>query len=320
MIRFFIFFKGGNVMSSRKKGFTLVELLVVIAIIGILIALLLPAVQAAREAARRMQCTNHIKQIGLAFHNYHDVHKEFSPGCIDQSHWTAERHGGARDGMIGWPAFILPFLEQQALHDQINFNVEAWCSDCGQGSWHAGEDGSSPRGNILNEPTGDECPFTLKCPSTPLMAEASEFHKDYGVTAGTARLPERRSPGHNNVKQSLFHRNSGKGISEIIDGTSNNFLVLEMAQMYKLPNGQWYDHAGNPFYWVNHATQGFVSSRYAINSLLGRAQRQARSHHPGGINCGLADGSCRFLSDNINYDLYRATHTTAGGEALSLEN
>ena len=95
----------------KRRGFTLVELLVVIAIIGILIALLLPAVQAAREAARRSQCTNNMKQFGIAFHNYHDTYQAFSPGNIQQSHWTVEKHGGVADGCIGWAAFILPFME-----------------------------------------------------------------------------------------------------------------------------------------------------------------------------------------------------------------
>ncbi len=105
---------GISASESRKlRGFTLVELLVVIAIIGILIALLLPAVQAAREAARRSQCSNNLKQIGLALHNYHDTMNVFPPGSINGNN------------ELGWTVFILPYIEQSALYDQVNFNQAA---------------------------------------------------------------------------------------------------------------------------------------------------------------------------------------------------
>jgi prepilin-type N-terminal cleavage/methylation domain-containing protein len=115
--------------SSRKRiGFTLVELLVVIAIIGILVALLLPAVQAAREAARRMSCGNNLKQIGLSCHNYHDTYKTFPPGNITPGNCCGTPSAAT------WTLFILPFLEQQPLHDRYNFNL-----------WNDGNPGRSGR-------------------------------------------------------------------------------------------------------------------------------------------------------------------------------
>ncbi|MFI4873922.1 MAG: DUF1559 domain-containing protein, partial [Blastopirellula sp. JB062] len=99
----------------KQRGFTLVELLVVIAIIGVLIALLLPAVQQAREAARRMHCTNNLKQIGLSLHNFHDVNGRFPPGSLSRT--------GTRWGSPEWPYFlhyVLPYLEQGAYHEQLN--------------------------------------------------------------------------------------------------------------------------------------------------------------------------------------------------------
>src|SRR4051812_46558261 len=107
-------------MATIRRGFTLVELLVVIAIIGILVALLLPAVQAAREAGRRTQCANRLKQIGIALHNYHDTFNTFPPGvlALTTSNDPAGNHGW------GWGAMLLPFLEQAPLHDQINFEQD----------------------------------------------------------------------------------------------------------------------------------------------------------------------------------------------------
>ncbi len=109
-------------MTRTKLGFTLVELLVVIAIIGVLVGLLLPAVQSAREAARRMQCTNNLKQMGLALHNYHDVHKQFCPGIVQQAsdpqyQLTANNVANSVESWA-WGAFLLPFMEQGNLYDQ----------------------------------------------------------------------------------------------------------------------------------------------------------------------------------------------------------
>src|SRR5438445_9022549 len=112
-------------MIRRRSGFTLIELLVVIAIIGVLISLLLPAVQKVREAANRIQCQNNLKQIGLALHNYHDTFKRFPPGYVDGNKKTSATLAGTPDNDVGpgwgWASFLLPYVEQGNVYNQIDF-------------------------------------------------------------------------------------------------------------------------------------------------------------------------------------------------------
>lgn len=115
--------------GSRRDAFTLVELLVVIAIIGILIGLLLPAVQAARESARRMQCTSNMKNIALAMQTYAESHKSLPPGCVDFNLNAYSAHGGGSDyhhGMWSWSAMILPFIEASPTYALIDFTYPAY--------------------------------------------------------------------------------------------------------------------------------------------------------------------------------------------------
>jgi prepilin-type N-terminal cleavage/methylation domain-containing protein len=150
--------------SKSRRGFTLVELLVVIAIIGILVALLLPAVQAAREAARRMSCGNNLKQLGLGLHNYHDTYKIFPPALLNSGRKDAP-FGGTQQTLntTGW-ALMLPFIEQAPLHDNYNFNA---CSS----SDNARMPGPIAGNDLINDGLYNARLEILECPSSPTKGE-----------------------------------------------------------------------------------------------------------------------------------------------------
>jgi len=336
---------GGNV-----RAFTLVELLVVIAIIGILIALLLPAVQAAREAARRMSCTNNLKQLGLALHTYHDATKALPPGCIipgqrlvdngfavtDQRNGSHEAADGAWN-MISWSAFMLPYIEATALYERMNFNVSAWLPINAHGGGAMNKD-TSPYYNSGNEEVSLNAPSSFKCPSSPQPSIRNTI-KDYSGNGGGNRLfrnadgseswtgvafPERSFGGAGNT--GLFNRASGYGLGDIVDGTSNTIAFIESHSARPLSNNV--TNACNPFIWLHHQTHGMnMSDNGGVELIINSNSfsngddhcRTAYSTHTGGINAAVADGSVQFLSQTISHRyVYRALLTKAGGESVSI--
>ena len=193
--------------GSHRRAFTLVELLVVIAIIGILVALLLPAVQFAREAARRTQCSNNLKQLGLALHGYHDTHKRFPSGIIASE-------DDFRDGLHSGFALLLPFFEEQNLHRAYDFDT----------AWRSGN-------NLALAQTRVD---VLLCPSSgnqvPQDGGVPGAATDYALSKGPlAYLCAKASGG------GMFDINSGVRIAEILDGTSHTFAIGEAASSRNLP-------------------------------------------------------------------------------------
>lgn len=318
----------------RGRGFTLVELLVVIAIIGILVALLLPAVQAAREAARRMQCSNNLKQIGLALHNYHDTHKTFPLGSFNlREAWPANGSN--------WRALILPFIEQQTVHDQLSFSASSQFMAGGAAG------GDALRGNeVLRELVID----VYACPSAGYKP-LSNSHNNPGVAQnihyagiqGAARPVPGVDPnvgtkdcGHGwSCNNGMLAANECFTMGDCRDGTSNTLIVAEQSGLvtkgancdsYYQGNrsanyyGGWFGTrhprpVGDPNGCGDLWQAGTTCVRFPPNSQIcqvGATRRQFRNNtvinsmHPSGIQGLLTDGSVHFISDSINFmDLKR---------------
>jgi prepilin-type N-terminal cleavage/methylation domain-containing protein/prepilin-type processing-associated H-X9-DG protein len=323
----------------RGRAFTLVELLVVIAIIGILIALLLPAVQAAREAARRSQCVNNLKQIGLALHNYHDTYQRFPAGA-----WCCGGNNSGFARKLPMLGAILPFVEQQPLYDQIDQTADLQVFRLPNGyeisgvqvsAYHCPSDNAvQPASAIPNQrymqnyaASGGPNPFSnnpnCPCPEYDWWRQtyASPNHGAYNYhnwTNNPAGFFSRNSTEYHpfvpNSTQRLYY---GK-MSDGIDGLSNTILVMEVR-----PNCSTHASQG----WARpNQISGLAGTIVPINydscyATLAAAQAAgkdgcaalcnwnmemgAKSLHPGGANFALGDGSVQFISETIDHMTYQ---------------
>ncbi|MGI6416696.1 MAG: DUF1559 domain-containing protein [Thermoguttaceae bacterium] len=305
-------------ISSPARGFTLVELLVVIAIIGILIALLLPAVQAAREAARRSQCTNNLKQIGLAMHLHHDTKKMFPPGVASGENTGSAKDKPATPNECTWIAFTYPFIEQTALDAQID-----WTKLNSNFYQVAGV-------KVYNLPVPlFFCPSDTTPPPNTTYTGLNFARGNYVANNGIGPAIEyRRGPGHTTPPYlerpgGMFYMNSWLKFSDIKDGTSQTVMISEIRcpkdprdgrGIMHYPEGPLYQHNRTPNSLVpDEIRQAWclttpkapcIGGFSAYNNVKYIAT--ARSSHPGGVNVLLGDGSVRFISETIALNTWQA--------------
>jgi prepilin-type N-terminal cleavage/methylation domain-containing protein len=295
-----------------RRGFTLVELLVVIAIIGVLVALLLPAVQAAREAARASQCKNHLKQLGLALHQYHDTMGRLPPG------WLGDQPEGVPGW--GWSAALLPYLEQRNLDESLikrNLAIGEPANQlaretpvsvlfCGS-DWHpkvatifgglaaAEEEEEGEQGGHYASATVDA--------GTPLLRIA---RSNYVGVFGVSEIDEAPAAG-----EGVFFFHSRTRLAEVTDGLSNTLFVGER------------DAGRGNSVWAG-VVAGANSAMARIVGIADHAPNDPHHHfddfssyHPGGVHFLVGDGSVQRINNQIDLRVYQGLCTRGGGEAMS---
>jgi prepilin-type N-terminal cleavage/methylation domain-containing protein len=304
-----------------RRAFTLVELLVVIAIIGVLVALLLPAVQAAREAARRTQCTNNLKQWALAVNNYDDAHKVYPTGRMGCDCWTADvcgtRPSSTRPGTSGF-VLLLPQMEMQPLYEQLGLSQRPGAIAP-----------ATPCGGVTDDTAGWSTGITqllamqpkpVVCPSNTAKKVTGGWgigsyafnHGTFGASLGT----DQKDLKHYNT--GVFMYRTPIKPKDVTDGLSNTIFLGEVADGHDNNNS-------NKWMIASRHTDSLRATENPLNTPISapifldayglKVNGAFSSKHPRGALFAFGDGHVQYVSDNINLKTYRAWSTREGGES-----
>lgn len=332
-------------IRTSRRGFTIIELLVVIGIIGLLVSLILPAVQAAREAARRVRCTNNLRQIGLAMHNYEGAWGVFPPAPMLVFHSAFTIDGKPIGSFISPHALLLPYLEQATLHQSINFETST-----------GNEYEIALRG--ANVTAASQTVAVFLCPSDGLTAARPYGVTNYRINGGVCGYCREGNEDGATSYTGLAVAEFRDGLSSTlafseknVGGTPGHFdprrdWISEILPTAAYPPtasaDDWVDFCSRRTYqgsvlnfkfdggrcWLLGAghTSKFLTSAPPNSAVPdcgsdyyeGSGVFAARSFHPGGVNTSLADGSVRFVSERIHSRTWRALGTRQGGEIAAL--
>jgi prepilin-type N-terminal cleavage/methylation domain-containing protein/prepilin-type processing-associated H-X9-DG protein len=325
-----------SVSSKRhRRGFTLIELLVVIAIIGVLIALLLPAVQAAREAARRAQCVNNLKQVGLGIANYESANVSYPVGVINNVNSPSQGQDCQTRNQSMF-SLILPYMEQTTIYNAINFSFPSFGH--APGAWGLGIDsGATQQTAFSNVVNSYLCPSDLRSASNAPSATSTNRYSNgsYSMVFGNYDVwhwywgcPNTGSPTVWGATDAMFGYDTAYKVADLTDGTSNTLAVGETCRFLVDPDvvfpewnaAAWFGSAlgvTRPMAMAStvpklnapllipepgaDGTNFFAWFLNTTNPYHLQGQWGFRSRHPGGANFVFADGSVHFLKDSINF-------------------